>query len=334
MARIAVIGCGNIGKRHCQALLLMEEGLDIFLIDPFVNFEDFTGSLGKKALECRVDFHYVEDIESLSAIDVAIVATGSEGRYEVLQRLEKSVHPQYIIAEKFLFQTSKEYTDALQLFESNNRLNNVWVNQWMPSVYAFRLLKRRIGKNAGELTMRVRGQNWGMCCNSVHYLALFDFITGDQSLLPGKSNFADGFASAKRKGYIELFGEVEVKGPRNSVLLLDARSEPYTDTRFADITGEVVYLDFVTPEVSYYTCMYENKLKVITKTSNAENEEIFIIPFQSERTNQAVQDILSKGACDLVPFARSTNHHLIMLEEFHYHLTRNCNFAGDKISIT
>jgi predicted dehydrogenase len=126
--KFAVIGAGQLGSRHLQALGRVGGRNDIFIVDPNADsrrvarerFNEFNpGFLGK--------LYELESLLELPAeLDVAIVATTSNVRLAVLATLMKSSKVRYLLLEKVLFQDLAQYQQAAELLQM--QIGRVWVN--------------------------------------------------------------------------------------------------------------------------------------------------------------------------------------------------------------
>ena len=45
----------------------------------------------------------------------------------------------------------------------------------------YKLLNKK-SKNANKINIHVKGSNWGMACNTIHFLDLFSFLTREKIL--------------------------------------------------------------------------------------------------------------------------------------------------------
>ena len=103
---ILLIGAGEIGSRHLQALMLLGEECNITVIDPSQKSLD---TAKQRALQVNSsEENNVFYTQSLSAIkvkefDCTIIATSAAHRYAVLESLIEIAKTRHIIFEKILF---------------------------------------------------------------------------------------------------------------------------------------------------------------------------------------------------------------------------------------
>src|SRR5436190_18734178 len=105
MKNIAIIGAGQLGSRHLQALAFVNEPISIQVIDrsaDALNIAENRFNENRKTFHGQISYH--TDISNLvKNIDVAIIATGSSGRKKIIEQLLSHSSVRYLILEKFLF---------------------------------------------------------------------------------------------------------------------------------------------------------------------------------------------------------------------------------------
>ena len=114
MRTIAIIGAGQLGSRHLQALVNLKLPKKIFVVD--TSGESLRTSAQRwKEVEGRQDqVDFFPSIEKLpSEIDLAIIATSSAMRRPVIEQLVDHSRITFMILEKFLFQTEKDFIDTV-----------------------------------------------------------------------------------------------------------------------------------------------------------------------------------------------------------------------------
>jgi predicted dehydrogenase len=116
MYNIAIIGLGNIGARHLQSLAGIKKKLNIFVI---TRSHDALLKINKKYFsKNQAGLIHCSSVEKIKEnLDLAIIATNSDIRYNITERLIRKVKIKAIIFEKVLFQTIKEYHDIIPLLK-------------------------------------------------------------------------------------------------------------------------------------------------------------------------------------------------------------------------
>ena len=85
-----------------------------------------------------------------------------------------------------------------QLLEN---IKNVWVNT-IGCLKVYKYLKKKLN-NKKKILIKVKGTCWGVCCNSLHFIDLFNFLTSNQVTLIEEIKIFNWYSS-KRKGFREL----------------------------------------------------------------------------------------------------------------------------------
>ena len=126
---ISIIGTGQMGSRHLQALTKIKQAVNIIVIEPNPDALD----VAKKRYHDMPSNPFIESISFSSTIealegdvDVAIIATNADVRKNVIENLFSVTVVKYMILEKVAFQSIVDFQVVLQLLESNN--TKAWVN--------------------------------------------------------------------------------------------------------------------------------------------------------------------------------------------------------------
>lgn len=311
---VFIIGAGQLGSRHLQALKNVPIPIAITVVDPFAS----SLSTAKERYESVADEkhmnHTVTYLQELprdrQKVDLAIIATNSDVRAQVTERLVNLHTVKYLILEKLLFPQKSDYKKIEILLEKNHV--KTWVNCSMRTMPFYADMQRKVKR--GPIDYIVTGSQYGLVTNAIHYIDhmaflanCFDFSLDTQFLDPKP-------ITSKRKGFLELNGRLLV--------------------HFSDgsIGNFVCYGSGDTPVVVE---VRSDNLRVISKESERKAwisegkndwkwQEIETnLPFQSQMTTSVVEDILKTGRCALAPFAQSCNIHLALLEPLRKFLNKN-----------
>src|SRR3989344_2708260 len=104
--KIALIGCGNIGSRHLQALVKLPFFVDIYIVEPNTNSQQVALHRLKEIRYDQKKYKIVwhENINELQGkYDLVIVATTSVGRVDIINKLLKTGNTKFLI-EKIVCQ--------------------------------------------------------------------------------------------------------------------------------------------------------------------------------------------------------------------------------------
>ena len=120
---LAIIGGGQIGSRHLQALAQLDRAAIVHVVDPNPASLATSRSRFEEARPhgSAVDLSMHESFGALPpALDVAIIATSADVRLEVLRQLLEITHVKYLILEKVLFQREREVKEAARLLSATS----------------------------------------------------------------------------------------------------------------------------------------------------------------------------------------------------------------------
>lgn len=308
--KVAILGCGGIGSRHLQALRLLDSNVEIIAVDPSQEARQLAQQRWDQAPFGRGD-HQLQFLETLdgldSALDVAIVATGSDVRRSVTEHLFEVASPRHVVLEKFLFPRVEDYARVSQAARATGI--HAWVNtsrRMWPDYARF-----RNDLNAtGPVALQVTGVlEHGLGSNAVHFLDLLAFLTGrpidriDGALLEPRPN-------TKRPRFTEFVGSVSGSndfGDHFHFTALDASLRPLLLTITSD-AGHLV-IDEAETTVPQRGCR-----------SGVGGAAVDVRPVrpvrQSSLTSKLVMDLVNHGSCSLPTLEESTTVHVPLLKAF------------------
>ena len=82
----------------------------------------------------------------------------------------------YLILEKVVFQSIQDFEDIIELLKINQI--KAWVNCPRRMYKFYQEVQKQIG-NGEQIIYTIRGGNWEMGCNSIHFIDLISFISGE-----------------------------------------------------------------------------------------------------------------------------------------------------------
>lgn len=313
MVNIAIIGAGQIGSRHLQALSQLNRLTNIQIVDPDYRSLE---SARERFLQVQKNkniqkVEYFKNIVDLSNnLELVIIATTSDVRREVIEKLLLQKKVRYVILEKVLFQKIEDFAIVNNLLIRNNV--KAWVNCSRRIVQFYKQLKSNF-KEVKRVDYRVSSSNLGIGCNSIHFLDLFAFLTGQTNFVLFSDQLDSNIIMSKRTGFLEFTGTLYGTSSRGSNIAITSY-----------LKGEAPLIISINSEV--ISCLIregEGKAWISEKTNNWTWEEIsFTIPYQSQLTNLVVQDILNAGECDLTKYEESWNIHIPLLKSLIFYLQK------------
>jgi hypothetical protein len=322
---LGIIGTGQIGSRHLQALALIDRPVSIQVVDPSPaslktareRFNEVKGSGNVEHVE------YLKDISEMTPeLDCVLIATKADIRRQALEQLLAQKHVSYLILEKVLFQKKNDFEAVDVLL---NRYNvKTWVNFPRRVWPIYQELKKEL-TNVNTVDFNVTGSRWGIGCNTLHFLDLFAFFTNcaDMDLL---GDYLDSkTVPAERAGFIEFTG---------TLLGSNMAKDRFSVTSYP--TGNApLFIQITSSTARFLINENEGMARVSEENDRWKWREIsFSIPYQSQLTHLVVQKILDTGKSDLASYEEAWKIHVPFLEALLTHLEKNCALKVDACPIT
>lgn len=302
-ARICIIGAGQLGSRHLQALHAVKQPLNIHVIDPSAQSlavaKERFDSLGEPGVKKTVTYGHA--IESVAGpIDVGIIATSSNVRRKVVEKLLAATPVKALILEKLLFQHEEDYPAVASLLKSNDV--RAWINCSMRTMPFYAGLKEKF--KGQRVHFEANGSQFGLVTNAIHFLDYIYYLTGCDAFTLDTSLLDPTPIPSKRTGFLELNGTLRAAfadGSTASFTCYPAGTAPILFGLFGE-TYRSLSRDT------------ERKAWVASAAEQWAWQEIEAdIPFQSTMTTAVIENILRDGTCPLVPYDDSVRIHLPLL---------------------
>ncbi len=314
LKKIILVGCGNVGSRHLQALVKLKYTTTICVVEP----DKISQKIAKKRLnEISYDkrdhniiwFNSIFNINEKS--DVVIVATHSKGRVNLIKKLLMCGHKRFLI-EKFVCQSTNEYKNLLLLMKKFNAKG--WVNTNLQCFEGYQKIKKCFKPNETISLSVLTNSKYGLSTQAIHYLALFSWLTNNNKIkLDGKYLKKELILNKRSKSFKEFQGTLI--GINNNDSFLNLTFLPsFSDSLIVKISG--VHMHFILDEIhGKITVFNENKSK----------KWHFKFEHVSSLTTKIIKDILEKDNCLLPSVQDSFNHHSELFRIFNGHLRKMFN---------
>jgi len=301
---IALIGAGNLGRRHFEGLLKLPVEKFIRVVDPsptsLEEARQLASLAGDGAGNSQTTFHTsIADLPE--KLDYVVIATSSNVRLDVMSQLLNGRIVSSMLLEKVLFQHTTDYAVAAALIAETG--TKVWVNTARRAMDIHRSIRKHF---AGETIshFNVYGGEWGLGCNGIHFIDFLSFLVGSTNLTVCTSDLDKITTASKRVGYSEFTGtlrgridatELALNATRGSSapILLTIRSE-----------NKSCILD----ESSGHAFLHD-------RTTDPVWREIrFTLPFISSLSTTIAESILTTGRSDLPDLATSSALHVPIVD--------------------
>lgn len=312
MKNIVVIGAGQLGSRHLQALSKVNFSAKIEVVDTYAaslevartRFNEMPSNSNIYAIS-----FYSSLSELSSHVDLAIIATNADIRADVIRTLLKHCEVKNLVLEKVLFQKPEEYTEIQAILEVKNV--KVWVNH-PRRMFPFYTKLKELLAGSKQVSYQVQGGDWGLACNGLHFIDHLAFLTGYDDLEINTDGLNPSVISSKRKGYFEVSG----------VLAGAVGQHPFEI--FCHQDAFPVVITICSDNLNAIIDEGNGWVRISTKENGWQwlEEKTKIIYFQSELSNRIAEDILVMGQCDLPTFAEATKLHIPFINAMLEHINR------------
>lgn len=250
---IVIVGCGQIGSRHLQAVAKLKDSKRILIVErnpasrklAEQRLFDVLPEVGSTEIEWHTDINGLD-----RGGDLAIIATGAKGRSNIVEELIDKGCRRFLL-EKIVCQSDDEYKKLLKACREKGV--KAWINCVRP-YFPFYEKVIELMKNDGAITFHAMAGNLGLGCNAIHLLSLLGALVGnnDDLELSGVHLSPELLPNKRRRDLIEFAGSITARTskqsfasitfhPHNSAsIIINAASENW---RFiVDESGTVAFL--------------------------------------------------------------------------------------------
>jgi predicted dehydrogenase len=302
LASIAIIGCGSLGRRHLQSLLDLDDTYELYGVDPTPASLAATSELLPTG---KTNVKLLTSLEDLPRqLDFIVVATNSRERFAVLNWLANHVSTKCIILEKVLFPNLDDYQKALAFTQGLS--TKIYVNCPRRSWDYYRDVKRLLqDQRPGSLEYRVEALDWGLCCNTIHFIDLGMWLFESQVAVVNTSGLSSKIVPAKRPGYFEINGVLKIAFKNGSSLYLESFVSDSTRKKVHTIVGETVRLNLNETDGIF----------TISNGKSLEQEAIVSVPspLQSKATLKHFREFESSSTISLPTLKQSCSAHIPLI---------------------
>ena len=328
MVRIALIGAGQIGSRHLQALAHLPEA-EIWIYDvseaslqvALERFQQVSGTTNFVGT-C----HPVTDMAAFPAeVDVAFITTTAQHRRQAFDQMLLHTKPRFLVFEKVLFQRIQDLEDVKA--ELHHRGIPAYVNFPRRQYPVYQQLRQSIlADHDRSIQLQVTGGQWGLACNGLHFIDLFSFVTGSETFEMDAQGLAGVPFESKRAGFFEVNGTLRVTDDHGNSMALSCLEEPFASNVSITTTKRWITISEGVAQ----------PMQVSGKANDGWKAESApcIIPYQSQLSHLVVQDLMKTGACDLPSYDEALAPHAKFLSTLLTHFRTNMGWEHDYCPIT
>ncbi|MGH9878163.1 MAG: Gfo/Idh/MocA family oxidoreductase [Nitrososphaerales archaeon] len=324
MKRITLVGCGNIGSRHLQAIAKLSFPCSVQIIEPSETAQRIAKSRLAEVphFTNKIDFHWNVSLRDLkSESDLTIVATSSVGRVEIINQLIELGHSRFLI-EKMVCQSAKDYEFLTRRMQSFNAKG--WVN--IPRRYyaSYQNIRQHV-RGDSPLQMSVVAGNEGLGSNAIHFIDLFCWFCNEPRLeLSGDLLEKQLFPNKRGENLLEFAGTIAGGSAGGSSLNISFLSSSDRMPLIVSIGSKGAHI--IVNET-------EGQLLSLTAESRPLSEE-FKTEFVSNTTTRIADEILNRDACSLPTVQDSYFAHAELFRIFNAHIKKLTNEERELCPIT
>lgn len=309
---IYIIGAGQLGSRHLQALAKVVLPLNITVIDPSANsLKTAKERFDSISTKVKHQVKYSKTIDrDKNVVDIAIIASSSDVRKKIIEELLSKKTVKYLILEKLLFNRKSDYDKIGKLLKTKKV--QAWVNCSMRNMPFYHELKEKF--KSKPIIYTATGSQYGLVTNAIHYLDYIAYLTDCYEFEVITANLDKKPIASKRKGFLELNGTLVVRFSEGTIASLTCFNQGDAPVQATILNSEFQCISRET----------QSKAWLSSPRNDWNLDEVDSkIPFQSQATTWLVEDILETGDCKLVSFQDSVKVHLQLLEPLRKFLNKN-----------
>ena len=167
------------------------------------------------------------------------------------------------------------------------------------------------------MNFSVKGGNWGLACNSIHFLDLFSWMSGDKIEGINTDNLENNWFESKRKGFWEVNGSLEIIFSNGSTSYI--QSSNTKDKVEIEISNGLVW-------------------NICEEDGVAKRNDSFTLngnmEYQSNMTTSIVDSVIENRKCNLPSLTESSHIHKIFLKAMLDHWKEKVNSKAVILPIT
>jgi len=325
--RVLVVGCGQLGSRHLQAISTLPQVTEVDVVDPRPEALE----LGRARLAEVADrapttkFQWFASVDQAShGGDLCIVATQALGRAQVVQQVVERLGYRAFLLEKIVTQSTAEYEGLLRL--AAERRLSVWVNCKTRAHPSHRRVKASL--EAGEpIILGIVAGNQGLANNGIHMADLFAFYDGSTRIDPAGSRVDPILHPSKRgRDVFDLSGTLLGVSPKGSHFSLS----------FSAHHDSPMCVTVASPR---YRAVIDDMLKWFHESTAESGWTWRRVPFEanlmvSAMTRLFASQILAFGRCELPTLEECYPAHRFILEELRPHFTKLLGKPVERCPVT
>ncbi len=316
VAKIILVGAGNIGSRHLQGLARLPDETEIHIVEPATEAQNLARARLNEITYDKFNHNFfwynsLNDLKTES--DLTIVATTSVGRVNLINRLMEKGHSRFLI-EKIVCQSQEEYNQLITKMRTFNAKG--WVNT---NRRYFKSYKNIVDdfQNTNVINLSVVAGYAGLGRDAIHYIDLFSWLTRNYKIKLSGEFLIEKLYPNKRGEHLVEFGGTIVGAAENSSFLSLTFVPDGNLPQIIHIVGDDKYLIVDETNNCIYNLKNGNKLD-------------FKFEYASSLTTKIAEDIIQNDDCLLPSVEDSSYAHKELFRIFNLHLEK---IKNEKVKI-
>lgn len=315
-----IIGLGNIGSRHLESLLEIKN-TEIFIFDK--SKQKIFDILKKYKNKNIKKIENLKDIKK--KIDFTVVATNADQRHKVLYDLIKYCRINCVLLEKVVFQKLiyfKKFTEI-----SKDKKIKYIINYPRRLWNFFQVIKKEIKISQSEFEITFKGYNWGLCCNTIHFIDLLFFFSHKKITNVESYPFLQKkIFNSKRKNFYELRGKINYECNNGNKLTISDEKKNNRNLLIIKFQNLVYQIKF---DSDY--CFVKKTINNIEKIE----KKFKIKSLKQSEITKIYLKYINKGKIDLFcDLSQAFYQHKVLFNSIEERFASNKKFKGNLFPIT
>lgn len=297
MFNILLIGAGQLGSRYLQGLVGLESKLSIVVVDALLESLETAKTRWTEVGgdDCDHDILWLQSIpSSLKKVDIVFVVTSSMGRADLVAQVASQIKVRFWVLEKVLAQSVGEVDLIISAVSESQ---GAWVNNSRRMMTWHQSIKNAL-EPKGPIKVTFSGGLWGLACNSIHFIDLVSWWTGEKLESIDTSGIDHKWFESKRASYFEVTGNLIANFSGGTTLQLKSKDGAPIKPLQIELGDGLVW--------------NINELKG-TADNSIGSQINGRMEFQSQLSGRLVNEILFRGQCDLPMLEESSSTHKVFL---------------------
>lgn len=307
MRTLLIIGAGELGSRHLQGALKVEDQSRVYILDPSERSLEIAEVRANEIQHTHQIYFSTQWNILPNSFDVVIIATSANVRFKVVTHLLNNYKVNHLILEKVLFQDIESYDIVSELIEKTN--TNTLVNHPRRSFDFYKNVKNEFKASKDKkILMQVVGGYWGLGCNALHFIDIFCYITDSKLMKLTTELVDDKIIDSKRKGFSEFTGTINGYMESGDSFSITSFDEESSDTTVSLSSNSKRWLINEGRE--------KKMIKLSSENSFKEESHNIVMDFQSNLTTNVVSCLYNNKETHLTIYEDASNTHLMFIKAF------------------